>query len=609
MNKKYRLLSLAIGFILWASWLPAAEEITIRVWLFQGTWMGDEPGLKGVEILRVSSHPELYALKALVGGPESESKAGLIDALLNIKNLRTLDDLFSSEKPLDEARPSFSFPVLGKQIAYRVDLSFKKLAPQQVAIHAIISKTKEGALHEEKTRKRELSEAYKATQEETKMEKIVDQELLLVIDDPVIVGVPYKDQAYFMVVLLRIGKRESKPETSATVKKPAEPDLVAAPPPIHQVMPAYPEELRRRGIMGNVGLRLTIDEKGNVQIVEVSMPLHPYLDYSAVQAFKQWTFEPVLRKGKPARAVFNYMFSFDPQLFPEERTWREQAPEALDQASQEELRRILRGCAEYCRKLADLALYFICEETISETRHQVKAGIDPSDLIFIQSERIWEDPISGFAVAMKWGTQIMDPGRTERNNYICDYQLIKKGDTIEERRILLKKNGRKISDQKKLLEEKRYSVLKPIFASLQVLDQDHQSLFKYRILEEDKVHGNKAYVIEAMPKSGDADGVRSAKVWVDKESFQILKSEIEGIPLEGYEDVLKDSVLLNIRPIFLTTHEYRVEKKGVLFPERTTVRVEYRGSYLGRPVSKLKTDMTYKKFKFFTVDTESQIIK
>jgi TonB family protein len=608
MKNKYTFLVLIIGFLFIAPWIFADEEMTIRVWLFQGTWMEGEPGLKEVEILRVSSHPELYVLKALVGGPESESKAALTDALLEIKNLRTLDDLFLSEKPLDDARPSFSFPVLGKQIAYRVDLSFKKPAPQQVAIHAIISKTKEGALHEEKTRKRELSEAYKATQEKELMEKIVDQELLLVIDDPVIVGVPHKDQVYFMVVLLRIGKRESKPETSATPKKPAEPDLVAAPQPIHQVMPAYPEELRHRGIIGNVGLQLTIDEKGYVQIVKVSMPLHPYLDYSAVQAFKKWTFEPVLRKGKPVRAVFNYTFNFDPRLYSEEITLREEAPAGLDQASQEELRRILRGCAEYCRKLADLALYFICEETINETHHQVKEGIDPRDLKFTQTEQISQNPIG--EVWRKWDTQIMDPSRTGRNAYTCDYQFIKKSDRIEERRILLKENGRKVTDRKKLLEEKRYSVLKPIFASLQVLDQDHQSLFNYKILEEEKVHGKKAFVIEAVPKSGDADGVRSAKVWVDKESFQILKSEIEGIPLEGYEDVLKDSVLLNIEPLFLTTHEYRVEKKGVLFPERTTVRVEYRGLYPGgRPVSKLKTDMTYRKFKFFTVETDHKIIR
>jgi TonB family protein len=606
---KRSVLSLILGILLLAPWIPADEETTIRVWLFQGTWMGDEPGLKEVEILRVSSHPEMYGLKTLVGGPESESKAALIDALLNIKNLRTLDDLFLSEKTLDEARPSFSYPVLGKQIAYRVDLSFKKPAPQQVALRTIISKTKGGALHEEKTRKRELSEAYKATQEKELMEKLVDQELLLVIDDPVIVGVPYKDQAYFMVILLTRGKRESTSETSKKENASGEPEPVAAPPPIHKVMPIYPDKLKDQDIRGVVGLRATIDKDGNVEIVEVVAQLHPYLDYSAVRAFKQWTFEPVLRKGKPVRAVFNFTFNFDPRLYSEEMSSREEAPAGLDQASQEELRRILSGCAEYCRKLARSVLDFICEETISETHHQVKEGIDPRDLKFTQTEQIWENPVTGGGIVRKWATQIMDPGRTERNTYICDYQFIKKGDRIEERRILLKENGRRVMDQKKLLEEKRYSVLTPIFASLQVLDQDRQPLFNYKILEEEKVHGKKAFVIEAAPKSGDADSIQSAKIWVDKASFQILKSEIEGVPLDGYEDVLKDSVLLNIEPLFLTTHEYRVEKKGVLFPEFTAVRVEYRGLRYGRPVSKLKTDMTYKKFKFFVVETDHKIIR
>jgi hypothetical protein len=142
-----------------------------------------------------------------------------------------------------------------------------------------------------------------------------------------------------------------------------------------------------------------------------------------------------------------------------------------------------------------------------------------------------------------------------------------------------------------------------------VLARDRQLRFNYRIIEEDKVHGKKAYVIEALPKSGNEDGIWSARIWVDMKSFQIIKCEIEGIPIDGYEDVLNDCAILNIKPIFLTTHEYRIEKNGILFPGRSSVRVAYPGIDYRGPIDKIKINMAYDKYKFFTVETDSKIVK
>jgi TonB family protein len=607
-KEHFIIFSFILSLVLMAPRIPASEIITIRVWLFQAAGMEDQPGLKQTEILSAASHSEIAAIKAMASGPENEFRAAVIDTLTKMKNLRTLDDLFISEKTWEEERPNLSFPVLGKGIAFQIDLSLKKLNPRVVGIRAVVSKTKEGLLPEEANRKKALRDAYQATLKEDRMEKFIDQELLLGFDDPIIVGVPYKDKSYFMMVVLTQGNPESGARATASGKAPSKAVRVASAKPIHQVLPAFPDELRRRGIEGGVGLQVTIDEKGSVQFVELSRSLHPYLDYSTVQAFQQWTFRPVLFKDKPVRAIFDYIFYFDFRLYPKEETGNAEEPANKGQASQSELWKILDLSAEYCRKLAGSALFFICEETISETHHQVNPEIDPRDLKFTMSDLLWEDSRGG-GLLMKRNIQIMDPRRTERNIYICDYQLIKKRDTIEEQRIVLRENGRKIGDPNKLMKNARYSVLKPIFASLQILDRDHQPLFNYAILDEEKVFGKRAYVIEAIPKSGDADGVRSAKIWVEKNGFQILKCEIEGIPLDGYEDVLTDCIRLNIKPVFLTTHEYRIEKNGVLFPERSMVRVEYRGLYPGRPAVKLKTDLTYDKYKFFTVDTQHEIIK
>lgn len=316
----------------------------------------------------------------------------------------------------------------------------------------------------------------------------------------------------------------------------------------------------------------------------------------------------MLKNGRPVPAVFDYMFNFDPRTYSEGVKYVEGSPAAVDEISPEELGRILVGCAEYCRKLADAALSYVCEEKINETNHFLKPPDDLAAARRSYEQVVYEDARGMTGVLVDF-PQIMDRRKIERLIYDCDYQLIRRFGDIEERRIVLKENGRRINDEVKLLGDDRYSVLSPIVSSLKILDKEHQPLFNYRIIKEDKVSGKSAFVLEASPKFGDADGVRSAKLWVDKERFQVLKSEIEGVPLDGYEDVLSDAVLLNINPFFLRTYEFRIEKGGVLFPDRTTVQIEYPTIMRGRRETKAKIELTYKDFKFFTVQTEGAIKK
>ncbi len=597
-----------LSFFLTLIILPARseEDITAKVWLFLGIGMEDQAGAKAVEIFSGISRSELVALKTLAGGPADEFKAAAIDALMDIKNLKSLEDLFAINKTWNEDRPFISDSVVARERGYRIDLFFHKTASAPVATRAVLSRTKDGILREEKDRKRALENAYAATQDEEKMEIILDYELQLPLDYPFVLAAPYKEGIYFIIIMLTAAKPEAKPMSSSKEKKLAEVDLAAAPNAIREVRPFYPEELQRRGVNGTVGLRLTIDEKGNVNRAEVLAPLHPYLDYTAVLAFRQWTFEPVLQKGKPVRAKFTYAANFNPRLYTEEVSRAEEAPVVAGQS--DDLRRILTGCAEYCRKLADSALFFICEETIKETHHQLKHSQELNNIYFKHEETIFESP-DGMKAVLVRRVQIMDPNRTERKTFTCDYQLIKKGESIEQQRIVLKEDGRVLTDRTKRLEEKRYAVLKPIFAALQVLAPDRQSRFDFRLLGEERIRGRDVYILEAVPKSGNADGVLSAKLWVEQSDFRILKSEITGVPIDGYEDVLKDCIFLNIEPDFVTTHEYRIERNGVFFPESSSVKVGYRGLVRGRPVSKLKTDLSYGKYKFFTVETGHQVIK
>ncbi len=604
----------AIGFIaalllLAAMGFAAKKDLTIRIWLFQGASMADQPGLRQIEVMPILTSPELASLKALAGGPEDAFKAAIVESLLEAKNLKTLVDLFFFKQTQREDLPFPGKAFLGRQIAFRLDFLHKVLDPMHVALRVFLSKTKEGVVRPEKDDRMMLRNAFYATQDQEKMDKIMDHELVLGFDDPIIVCIPNQDHPYYMVVKLTANEPENKPKTSPTLKVPLMSNLVSAPQPVQKVIPSYPDELKRRGIKGDVGLRILIDDKGIVQMVQVLSSLHPYLDYAASQALWKWKFEPVLQKGKPVPAAFIYAFKFDPQIYAEEAMHTLELPSAQEDAANGVLERMLSGCADYCRKMAEAALFYICEETINETTHsllppELLAEVVQRGFAYQVSEL--PDGSTGWVVERP---HIMNARNIERVTYSCDYQLFRKEDAIEERRIVLKDNGRKITDRVELLEEKRYSALSPIASALAIIGKDRQFLFQYRILKEERIYGNNAVLIEALPRSGDEDGIRSARIWVNKADFQILKIEIEGIPLDGYDDVLSEAVLLNITPPFLRTYEFRIERKGMLFPERTTVQVEYPSLTRGRRETKSKIELTYKDFKFFTVDTGYDIKK
>ena len=133
-----------------------------------------------------------------------------------------------------------------------------------------------------------------------------------------------------------------------------------------------------------------------------------------------------------------------------------------------------------------------------------------------------------------------------------------------------------------------------------------------RLLKDDRIRGKPVFVIEVSPKTGNAAGVEHARVWVEKISSQVVKVEMTGMPFEGYESVLRELIQYNIGVKFAATYTYGVEKKGLAFPSEVKVRVNY--PYPGFTpavfnIEKIRTDLKYDKYKFFTVETDGAVRK
>jgi TonB family protein len=78
---------------------------------------------------------------------------------------------------------------------------------------------------------------------------------------------------------------------------------------IKKVDPVYPEKARKAGIEGMVILEAMTDAQGNVARVRVLQSI-PELDQAAIDALKQWKYEPVLIDGKPKAVVFTVTMRF-----------------------------------------------------------------------------------------------------------------------------------------------------------------------------------------------------------------------------------------------------------------------------------------------------------
>lgn len=253
--------------------------------------------------------------------------------------------------------------------------------------------------------------------------------------------------------------------------------------------------------------------------------------------------------------------------------------------NQSELEEILRKCDEYCERAKSSALFFVCQEKIKEEFSTPSRGISVSTTVSPEGRRV----------------RTISPAlKKERNEYIYDYQLIKKGSDIKESRTLIEENGEERYEKDAPLKTRRFYSLRSVYGPVGFLSREFQEQYDYKLKKGDKVEGREAYVIEASPKKMMEGKPNYGKLWIDKEDFSVLKIEIAQESLAGYEDFIKKIKKQGFQPIFTTTHYYGVEKKGIRFPSKTVFREVY------RPLRGIisKTVIEYSNYRFFTVEYE-----
>jgi TonB family protein len=99
------------------------------------------------------------------------------------------------------------------------------------------------------------------------------------------------------------------PQPAASAKGVAELRMSNGGRPVKRVQPVYPAIARAAGAQGSVRVEVVISEQGEVESAQVSSG-HPLLREAAVEAAKQWRFEPVQAEGRAVKSKGFVTFEF-----------------------------------------------------------------------------------------------------------------------------------------------------------------------------------------------------------------------------------------------------------------------------------------------------------
>ncbi|MCX6567440.1 MAG: hypothetical protein NT147_00105 [Candidatus Aminicenantes bacterium] len=268
------------------------------------------------------------------------------------------------------------------------------------------------------------------------------------------------------------------------------------------------------------------------------------------------------------------------------------APAARQEPGQaERLARLLDRAKNYCLKLERAALDFTCMEMIEE-----KMFADPG---------FTTDPVLGVPSA---GAQSVSNAertfaRSYANNYVYDYQFVRKGDQKTERRILVEENGRKKNEEGALLSTQAIRVENALFGPIGLLGADWQARHDYKIAGEESQEGDTIVVIEASPKPSLDRPHCFGRVWVREADGSIVKISWDQSSVGNFALIQETAKMFKAEPRLTSITEYGLAKNGLRFPSKDTTEEAYLLNDGIRHI-KSRTTILYEKYKFFTVETE-----
>jgi hypothetical protein len=274
-----------------------------------------------------------------------------------------------------------------------------------------------------------------------------------------------------------------------------------------------------------------------------------------------------------------------------------------------DLAALLEKAAASCRKLEGAALDYICKEEIVEvTDPRLDMSQSTKPLTTWTSVKPTADASMGLGET-RTGIAIVPSAPKVKRTLIYDYQCIRAGGEIREVRKLLEENRKKINEPNAKLKTLNFLFGYVLMAPVGIFAERSQADYDYKIAGRDKIQKRPAVIIDVAPKP-EAPEARNlyGKAWIDAATGDILKIQWSEKRVNHYEITLKRAEQYNRKPRLTIRSEFQVEKNGVRFPSKLFIEEAY-VSEGGLVFVRSETNVTYKDFKFFTVETEPRIIR
>ena len=250
------------------------------------------------------------------------------------------------------------------------------------------------------------------------------------------------------------------------------------------------------------------------------------------------------------------------------------------------LREILDKSAVYCEELKKMAFNFFCNEGISEKTYSFKKRIANK----------------GNATSLDLvPTETLEVSKIKTKKYRYDYQMVKEGDRMSEKRNLLDKKGR-LDRKKDKPALERFLAKYLVFGPVGFLSQSWQAFFNYKIMGREKIDGRKAIIISAAPISPRAENYYFGKIWIDEQDHSILKLEWDPESLENYSDKVTTS-FGDLKRKVAWMVQYGVEKNGIRFPSLQHIR-EILVDPAEKEHVKYEAVVKYENYKFFNISMD-----
>ncbi len=227
----------------------------------------------------------------------------------------------------------------------------------------------------------------------------------------------------------------------------------------------------------------------------------------------------------------------------------------------------MKKSAEYCRRLEQAAIDFVCfEEVTEETVH------------FTRDTKV----------------------------YLYDYQLIRKNKKTQEKRNLIAVDGRKTKIRESPLQTVMFLYENVLFGPVGLLSESWQLAHDYKLIGEDKIGKEKTVVIEATPRPELVETHPYGRIWIKEDDGSVLKIVWDQRSLRNFKMIEEFAKSQGAEPQITAFSEYGREKNGLRFPSRNYSEQGYilPGDH---KIANARISVVYKKYRFFTVETAVDI--